>query len=327
MLALPLGGAAGEILAKNTANHFDADWFPIEELITIDGSIPTTISGFLFGNGSSLIGIADVARTGSANTFTTGQTIEASPASNVALTLKAAGGQTANLQEWKDSSNAVKSAILPTLGIFSAGAFSESTSTAGVYIGITGGSSRILACDGNSANNFQFDNTGTGFRFLYPGLVTMQGYRSINTIAVPGDMQVGSNDARRSAKFWVRSNDPNRPLIISGQDFSSAGNTPSVRLDKFSSTNTRRPVVGLDSISADATDASRKGCAVLTVYDTAARESMRGEASGSAAAIGFLGAAAVTRPNVTGSRGGNAALASLLTALGNLGLITDSTTA
>lgn len=32
-------------------------------------------------------------------------------------------------------------------------------------------------------------------------------------------------------------------------------------------------------------------------------------------------------PSVTGSRGGNAALASLLTALDGLGLITDSTTA
>lgn len=43
--------------------------------------------------------------------------------------------------------------------------------------------------------------------------------------------------------------------------------------------------------------------------------------------IGFFGAAVATKPTVTGSRGGNAALASLLTALAGLGLITDSTTA
>ena len=36
---------------------------------------------------------------------------------------------------------------------------------------------------------------------------------------------------------------------------------------------------------------------------------------------------AVAKPTVTGSRGGNAALASLLTALANLGILTDSTTA
>jgi hypothetical protein len=40
--------------------------------------------------------------------------------------------------------------------------------------------------------------------------------------------------------------------------------------------------------------------------------------------MGFFGAAPTTKPTVTGSKGGNAALGSLLTALANLGLITDS---
>ncbi len=39
---------------------------------------------------------------------------------------------------------------------------------------------------------------------------------------------------------------------------------------------------------------------------------------------GFFGATPTTKPAVTGSRGGNAALASLLTQLANLGLIVDS---
>lgn len=43
--------------------------------------------------------------------------------------------------------------------------------------------------------------------------------------------------------------------------------------------------------------------------------------------LGFYNAAAAAKPSVTGSRGGNAALASFLTALATLGLITDSTTA
>jgi hypothetical protein len=43
--------------------------------------------------------------------------------------------------------------------------------------------------------------------------------------------------------------------------------------------------------------------------------------------MGFYGASAVTKPTITGSRGGNAALASLLTGLAGMGLITDSTTA
>lgn len=40
---------------------------------------------------------------------------------------------------------------------------------------------------------------------------------------------------------------------------------------------------------------------------------------------GFNGTAPITKPTVTGSRGGNAALASLITALANYGLIVDST--
>jgi len=43
--------------------------------------------------------------------------------------------------------------------------------------------------------------------------------------------------------------------------------------------------------------------------------------------VGFYGSSGATRPTVTGSRGGNAALASLLTSLDSLNLIEDSTTA
>jgi hypothetical protein len=43
--------------------------------------------------------------------------------------------------------------------------------------------------------------------------------------------------------------------------------------------------------------------------------------------IGFYDTAPIAKPAVTGSRGGNAALASLLTQLAALGLVTDSTSA
>ncbi|HXI19350.1 MAG TPA: hypothetical protein VNM48_23535, partial [Chloroflexota bacterium] len=43
--------------------------------------------------------------------------------------------------------------------------------------------------------------------------------------------------------------------------------------------------------------------------------------------LGFFGATQISKPAVTGSRGGNAALASFLTQMATLGLITDSTTA
>ena len=43
--------------------------------------------------------------------------------------------------------------------------------------------------------------------------------------------------------------------------------------------------------------------------------------------LGFFGSTPAAKPTVTGSRGGNAALASLLTALADLGLVSDSTSA
>lgn len=47
---------------------------------------------------------------------------------------------------------------------------------------------------------------------------------------------------------------------------------------------------------------------------------------GGAATIGFYGATPISKPVVTGSKAGNAALGSLLTELANLGLLTDSST-
>lgn len=48
------------------------------------------------------------------------------------------------------------------------------------------------------------------------------------------------------------------------------------------------------------------------------------ETGSNTTSLGFFGTAPTTKPTVTGSRGGNAALASLLTALAGLGLIVDS---
>ncbi len=47
---------------------------------------------------------------------------------------------------------------------------------------------------------------------------------------------------------------------------------------------------------------------------------------GSGGSMGFFGGAGTTKPTITGAKGGNTALANLLTALASLGLITDSTT-
>lgn len=112
--------------------------------------------------------------------------------------------------------------------------------------------------------------------------------------------------------------------LSSGTPAAGFGTDITINLE---SSTTERQAALMRATWITATDASRAARLRLYVYDTAAREAMAIEASGTAAKIGFLGATAVVRPTVSGSRGGNAALASALTALANLGLITDSSTA
>ena len=57
-----------------------------------------------------------------------------------------------------------------------------------------------------------------------------------------------------------------------------------------------------------------------TASTTADKIELRGK-------VGFNDKAAITKPVITGSRSGNAALAMLLTQLQNYGLIVDTTTA
>ena len=47
--------------------------------------------------------------------------------------------------------------------------------------------------------------------------------------------------------------------------------------------------------------------------------------TGASQMIGFFGTKKISKPTVSGSKGANAALASLMTALSNLGLVVDST--
>jgi hypothetical protein len=78
----------------------------------------------------------------------------------------------------------------------------------------------------------------------------------------------------------------------------------------------------------DATHATRTSRVQVFAGDSVnvTREIIRGEGDGTGPRIGFLGANASARPAVSGSRAANAALASLITALATLGLITDSST-
>lgn len=88
-----------------------------------------------------------------------------------------------------------------------------------------------------------------------------------------------------------------------------------------------RPVAAVLATMPVSSDATRTGRMTLSAYDaTAAREGVRVEADGTAGRLSFFGGTAVVKPAVTGAKGGNAALTSLLTALSGLGLVTDSST-
>lgn len=95
-----------------------------------------------------------------------------------------------------------------------------------------------------------------------------------------------------------------------------------------SSTTDGRPMAALDTAWADSTDASRAGFLTLSAYYTStAQEGLRVEANATGVRLGFFGGSGAKKGTITGSRGGNAALAALLSELSAYGLITDSTTA
>jgi len=104
--------------------------------------------------------------------------------------------------------------------------------------------------------------------------------------------------------------------------------TPDFQMTNNNTGVSSRRMSSLKASWVSSTDASRKSRVTLSAFDAAGtREGLRVEASGSAPMISVYGANAVAKQTVTGSRGGNAALADLLTKLANLGFITDSTTA
>lgn len=91
-----------------------------------------------------------------------------------------------------------------------------------------------------------------------------------------------------------------------------------------STTGANQPQAVIMGVWSNTPDSSRRSDLRLYAFDTTSREFFRGGSTGSAAGIGFFGGAVAAKQTVTGSKGGNAALASLLTALANYGLITDS---
>lgn len=236
-----------------------------------------------------------------ANTFTTGpNTFQSGGAANSALNIQAASAQTALLTQWKDNTGNVLTSV-DGFGDFLFGSqlvlgWSSTTSAIGtVDIGLLRAGTNQLQV----ANN----DVGVGSSG-YGSLIFGATDASTNTIAIGGSV-VHTTSGTPAAGFGV------------GLQFQLA-----------SSTGTVRPTAEIDGLWANATDATRAGRLTLGVFDTAvtAREGFRVESVAGVVALGFYGHTAAAQQNVTGAKGGNVALANLLTALATLGLITDGTT-
>lgn len=153
-------------------------------------------------------------------------------------------------------------------------------------------------------------------------------------ISTDGGLNIGSATGAGSGEIAATADDSGTttvlPLITIGHNSSgtpAAGFGADLVINLNSSTTDDTNAALIRTEWTTATHASRQARLTLFAYDTAARNCLRIQASGSAAQIGFLGATPAARQTVTGSRGGNAALASVLTALATLGLITDSSSA
>lgn len=150
---------------------------------------------------------------------------------------------------------------------------------------------------------------------------------------------VGCWDLTNKGKaYWITGSAYSINLIGIVENSPGVGATASLKVDTGSTGINLHGIVNTTAVSlaAATTNILNDGSNGVTIHGyfyTDAASEFNGTASFDqglqhwGAALGFFGTTAIAKPTVTGSRGGNAALASLLTALANLGLLTNSSTA
>ena len=120
------------------------------------------------------------------------------------------------------------------------------------------------------------------------------------------------------------------PLEIKRNTLGPGGGTGASFVRFLDDADTQRGAFGFSSTANDAflfrnnTDAEEMKF-VVTNASSNATPMIRIDGGATNGRLAFFGPDPIEKPTVSGSRGGNAALASLCTALANLGLITDST--
>jgi hypothetical protein len=233
------------------------------------------------------------------NTWTCHQTIFQASGTDTRVTIKAGSSQSEPHFEclWSNGNQI----------------FSVRTDTAYGYAAITdlGSGTDVIylkARDATYGPLIQFPQGAGGFDFFnYRALVAVAGDQLKLTMGNSGATRLLINSDTSSLFDFLTSRirvQPGQasdtPMILKGYTSQTA---PLLQLRGISSTSTDRPLADVDAVFAVSTDASYKGRGVLRAWDFNAttRECVRWESTGTAAAVGFLGATAsaqLTSPDV-----------------------------
>jgi hypothetical protein len=290
-----------------------------------------------------------------ANTFTVGpQTISTGGSGNKGLIVKGASGQSANLQEWQGGSSQLWLSVAapflsnaePGLSFATAsiGLSFQNTTTGqgGTFVNLLAPSDAsqaavILRASPTAATSTDIMAFGGGFGGADPTAWSFAslGYGATSYDARPINFVMSNTtfagrftalQIDKSGLVTVAGHDNGTTnVFISGVVSHNTSGTPAAgfgvgeqwKLD--SSTTANRNAAEIDVSWVTATDASRKARMTLNVYDTAIREAIRIEGSGSAAMMGLFGVNAVVQQNTTGTNTG-------WTAGSSLAVLRDSST-
>lgn len=160
-----------------------------------------------------------------------------------------------------------------------------------------GAGSLLRLYDANRVLRFEIDNTGT----VTTGVYNVSGAVSVTSVTTTGNVSVGGT------------------LGVTGAaTLASAGVTGNATVGGTLGVTGDTTLTGALGVSGYTTLAGGQANGDWAVF---------GSFSALGSNVGFFGTTATTKRTVSGAKGGNAALGSLLTALAAYGLITDSTSA
>jgi hypothetical protein len=276
---------------------------------------------------TTALGFSDFARTGVANTFTIGtQTIQTGAAGTKGLVVQGVASQSANLTEWQNSSGTVLMSVRGSDGALVAKAGQNILSYP-----FNGGWLFANALYIQSGNPSEISTNSTGvFGWHSNAIDPLSGSHDTGLGRNAGGVvEVNNGTAGQWGALKCGVRDSGTTTITDGLTIGHQSTaTPAAGLGSAalfninSSTTADRNAGRLAYQWVTATDASRKARGTLTVYDTAEREAIRFEASGTEPMLGFYGVSATARQVL--ATGAGATVDTIISALQTLGLVKQS---